>query len=143
MSFFRVLSDPVPLWCFPSRKCVFFKELPQIFLGGPQPACHLLRCSLGLQPLLNLALCPLHEVHIKILSYKTLLAKLVVRPGRRLHKLVAHSSTRVQQVQQLLGLMHILSVFSIQVILVLTCSVWWFLTEGRLASAYEDYLIKP
>lgn len=135
MSFSRVLNNPVPLWCFPSRKLVCFKELPQIFPGGPQPACHLLCCSLALQHL--------HEVHIKILSYKTFLAKLEVRLGRRLHKLVACSSTCVQQVRQLLGLMRILGGFYIQVILVLTCSVWWFLTEGHLASAHEDHLIKP
>lgn len=86
-----VLSNPIPLQCFPSRKCVSnscHKSQEESW-----PAWHLSCGILVLQP-------PTWSA-IKIPSYKTLLAKLVVNLGRKLRELVACSSSCVQQAQQL------------------------------------------
>ena len=60
---------------------------------------------------------PIHEVHIKILSYKAVLTKLTVTLGTILHKQAAFCSACVQQIQQHLGLRYILAAFFIQVII--------------------------
>lgn len=85
---------------------------------------------------------PRHEVHIKTESQKKILTKLAARLGKTLHKLLACSSACVQQVRQLLGLECNLVGFYIRLILIVTRSIWWFLTEGHLASAHGDNFIK-
>lgn len=81
-----VLSNPVPLQCFPSRKCASNSchTSQEVW-----PAWHLSCYVLVLQP-------PTWRV-IKIPSYKTLLAKLLVSLDRKLPELVACSSSCLQQ----------------------------------------------